>query len=455
MSFILSTRPTSTPQSGKIDAAKLSVAFREPSLCARSGTCVGVCPEGALSIGEDYYPTLNEEACTECGLCQKVCPGQDVSFEKLNALSFGDSHIDESFDGRTEEVHVGYATDDKLRYGGAGGGVVTALLHDLLKHGDVDGCIVTRMREDKPWLGESFIARTSEELAVSQGSRYTVIPFNAILQEVLQSDKKYAIAALPCHLHGLRFALHEIPQLREKLPWIVGLFCGGALETYVVPELLETKKILPHEIKDFQFRGGEWPGKMRAIMKNNDVRDLHYSNYKDGAYNYFIGLYMPDRCQTCLDGSGLFSDISISDAWTRDKQGNYKFAYHSRILVRNKHGKKLLDKAISRGTVNATNLGNDKAYQTHKQQTRRKGLNAPLRVERRKQKGIPVPFYGLPTPLATNREKLTERTVSSLLWFGKFRFIRYNLIRFLTSSAAIPLIKLRLWLKKRKYTKAR
>ena len=441
--------------SGKIDASQLSVAFREPSLCARSGTCVGVCPEGALSIGPDYYPQLNEDACTECGLCRKVCPGQDVSFESLNELSFNDIDVSDNFDGRIEEVHVGYATNETFRYGGAGGGVVTALLHDLLKSGDVDGCIVTRMREDKPWLGESFIARTEEDLAASQGSRYTVIPFNAILKDVLASDGKYAIAALPCHLHGLRFALREIPELREKLPWIVGLFCGGALETYVVPELLETKKIKPDEIQDFQFRGGDWPGKMRAIMKDGEIRDLHYSNYKDGAYNYFIGLYMPDRCQTCLDGSNLFSDISISDAWTRDKQGNYKFAYHSRILVRNDHGKALLEKAIERGSLHAQNLGNDKAYQTHKQQTRRKGLNAPLRVERRRKSGIAVPFYGLPTPEATVQEKLTERGVSSLLWFGRFRIVRFNLIRFLTSSAAIPLINIRLWLKKRKYTKAR
>jgi coenzyme F420 hydrogenase subunit beta len=439
----------------RVDPEKLSVAFRELSLCTRSGTCVGVCPENALSLDEDYYPVMDESACTECGLCRKVCPGQDVSFARLSQLSFGDSQVPEDFDGRVQEVHVGHAASEEMRQGGAGGGVVTALLFDLLRHGDVDGCIVTRMRADKPWLGESFIARNEQELLASQGSRYTIIPFNAILRDVLRSDgKKYAVAALPCHLHGLRFALEEIPELREKLPYIVGLFCGGALETFVVPELLETKGIDRTAIGDFQFRGGDWPGKMRAIMKDGSIRNLHYSNYKDGAYNYFIGLYMPGRCQTCIDGSGLFSDISISDAWTRDRDGKYKFAYHSRILVRNERGQGLLDQAVRRGTLICQNLGFDKAYQTHRQQTRRKGLNAPLRVARQRRAGRPVPEYGVPVPGTRWRERMMERVVSSLLWMGRYRIIRYPLIRFLTSRAAIPLIRIRLWLKNRKYRKA-
>lgn len=439
----------------RVDPEKLSVAFREPELCARSGTCIGICPHDALSIGPDHYPRIDEDKCTECGLCRKVCPGEDVSFTRLNELSFGDSQVDEGFDGRVRETHVGYASSEAMRSGGAGGGVVTALLFDLLKHGDVDGCIVTRMRPDKPWLGESFIARTEEDLLASQGSRYSIIPFNAILREVRNSRERFAAAVLPCHLHGLRFAFAEVPELRERLPYIVGLFCGGALETYVVPELLQTKGIAPEEISDFQFRGGDWPGKMRAIMADDTVRDLHYSNYKDGAYNYFVGLYMPGRCQTCIDGSGLFSDISVSDAWTRDAEGKYKFPRQSRILVRNESGKTLVERAVERGTLVATNLGADKSYQTHRHQTRRKGINAPLRLARQARSGKPVPHYNVATPATTWYERMTERGVSALLWLGQYRWIRYPLVRFLTSRGALPLIWIRVWLKKHKYRRSR
>ena len=36
------------------------------------------------------------------------------------------------------------------------------------------------MREDEPWTAEPFIARTYDDLRLSQGSRYMIIPLNAI-----------------------------------------------------------------------------------------------------------------------------------------------------------------------------------------------------------------------------------------------------------------------------------
>ncbi len=42
--------------------------------CLGLGTCVAACPFGALSMGEDGLPVVDEEKCTACGTCEKVCP---------------------------------------------------------------------------------------------------------------------------------------------------------------------------------------------------------------------------------------------------------------------------------------------------------------------------------------------------------------------------------------------
>ena len=439
----------------EIDPTILAVAFREKSLCCRSSTCVGICPEGAISLNQDdYYPVLDESKCSSCGLCGDVCPGGTVDYKKLNQITFGDDRDPRTFDGRIAQAVVSYAADVPTRSGGAGGGVVTALLSDMLEHGDVDGCVVTRMRKDKPWLGEPFIAHSYDELCSSQGSRYTVIPLNAIFNEIRETPGRYAIAALPCQVQGLRQALEKDEVLKQRITSLIGLFCGGALEPYVVPELLQTKGITPDQISDFEFRGGEWPGKMRAVMADGEIRDLHYSNYKDGAYNYFTGLYMPSRCQVCMDGSCEFSDLSVSDTWTRDEQGNYKFAGHSRILARTERGVEVVQTAIQRESLVAKDVSEDTSYRTHQLQTKRKRLNAPLRAARWQRKGIPVPKCDRPVPPATVNEQVTERAVSGLLWLGKYKAFRYPLIKFLTSGSARPLIDLRMWLKKRKYQKS-
>jgi len=403
----------------KLDPAKLSIAFTDRSLCTRSATCVGVCPEQAISLDDDLYPViLDPDKCTECGLCAEICPGGKVDYGELTRITFGPEVKDpETFDGVVRETWITHAADEPMRDGGAGGGVITALLWDLLKHGEVDGCIVTRMNPERPWLGEPFIARTYEDLLASQGSKYSIV--------------------------------------QERIACVVGLFCGGGLEPYLVPELLRTKGVRVADIRDFQFRGGDWPGKMRAIMKDGEVRDMHYSNYKDGAYNYIVGMYMPRRCATCLDGSCEFGDVSVSDAWTRDADGNYKFPRHSRVLARTARGVELLKRAIERGTLVGHDLADDPnfAAQTHHLQTKRKGLNAPLRIERQARKGLRVPQVDRVCPEASFKERSTERVVSFFLWLGTISWVRYPLIKILTSKAAIPLIHLRQFMKRRKYKK--
>ena len=427
-----------------------AAGIRDRALCARSGTCVGICPENAITLNNDYYPVLDTGACTQCGKCGQVCPGGRVRFNHLSQEIFGVSD-DGSFDGHTIKTYVGYAADPNVRDKGAGGGLVTALVASLLAHGYIYGCVVTRMRCDKPWKGEAFMARSFDQLTSSQGSRYTMIPLNCALAEIRETPGHYAIIGLPCHIHGVREAVCVDPLLAERIVAIFGTFCGGALELSLIPELLRTKGIALGDISDFQFRGGAWPGQMRAVFKDRPPQAVHYSNYKDGAYNYLISLYMPLRCQVCLDGSNLFADISVGDAWTRDRDGRYKFRNQSQVFVRSQRGRDLLARAVTAGDLVLNDVSSDANYHTHKIHTHRKGLNAPLRHARWMEKGRAVPQYDRAPPSATAKERLTEQLVSVFLWIGNYRQLRYPLLKMFTSKSAVPLIHLRLWLKKRKY----
>lgn len=42
--------------------------------CLGLGTCVKSCPFGALSMGEDGLPVVDDKLCTACGTCVRVCP---------------------------------------------------------------------------------------------------------------------------------------------------------------------------------------------------------------------------------------------------------------------------------------------------------------------------------------------------------------------------------------------
>ena len=240
-----------------IDSKILSILFTNKDLCTRCGTCIGVCPTLAFSFDRDLFPKLDNNKCVECRLCAQTCPGGRINFKELTEITFEHRENSNSFDGHFRKTYVGYARDNHLRKGGAGGGIITAILWDLLKHGDADGCIVTRMNPQIPWIGEPFIARTYEDLLASQGSKYMVIPTNSVFSTIRKLPGKFAYAALPCQVHGFRIAAEKDIKLKEKIHTVIGLFCGGSLEPFIVKELLEMKGLATKDIKEFQFRGGE------------------------------------------------------------------------------------------------------------------------------------------------------------------------------------------------------
>lgn len=41
--------------------------------CTGYGTCVGICPEGVLEIGEDEKVYVTNNECTECKACEVNC----------------------------------------------------------------------------------------------------------------------------------------------------------------------------------------------------------------------------------------------------------------------------------------------------------------------------------------------------------------------------------------------
>jgi ferredoxin len=53
-------------------------------LCPQNHSCPAVqsCPENALKQKGFNAPNVDEEKCTECGICTKVCPTGALSLKK-------------------------------------------------------------------------------------------------------------------------------------------------------------------------------------------------------------------------------------------------------------------------------------------------------------------------------------------------------------------------------------
>ena len=49
--------------------------------CICCGTCVAICPSGAISFGKDGKPEIDPEKCIHCGACEASCPVEAIKLD--------------------------------------------------------------------------------------------------------------------------------------------------------------------------------------------------------------------------------------------------------------------------------------------------------------------------------------------------------------------------------------
>lgn len=315
-------------------------------LCHGCGTCESLCPNKAIKLKLNikkgiYLPEIAKNSCNNCNICFRVCPGHEVLFQKLNIDIFG-KQPQNNLAGHFISCYSGFASDSKIRFASSSGGLVTTLLVYALEKNIIDGVLVTRMNHKSPLEPEPFIARTKEEIIESAKSKYCPVPANIALKYILQTDGKFAVVGLPCHLHGIRKAEQINRKLKEKIIFHLGIFCASEVSFLGTENLLKRLHVSKDSILKLDYRGDGWPGNL--IIKTTDPNKnvvMPYGKFNDNIFLSFI----PLRCKLCIDHTSELADISFGDAWlpeytTKDKIGT------SFIIARNKIGENILNEAL-------------------------------------------------------------------------------------------------------------
>lgn len=334
-------------------------------LCTGCGTCAGICPHEALTMVIDpkrgcYLPRIDKGKCTRCGLCVDVCPGHSVDFEGLSSTLMGDIP-EETALGKYLGCYVGHAIDKDMRYDGASGGLVTALLVFALEHGYIDGALVTRMRPGKPLEPKTFIARTKEEIISAAQSKYCPVAAGAALEKILNSEGRFAVVGLPCHIQGIRKAEQHIPKLKDRIRYHISLACSLDYSFHGTQALLRGLGIPASSVEALTYRGRGWPGSMLIRQQDGTETTVPLKEY----YKQ-LGPYSLRRCTLCSDMLGELSDVSCGDAWIpsvmdSDQNGS------SFALTRTSEGEELLEAAAAEEYIELSGLsvGDLAASQNH------------------------------------------------------------------------------------------
>jgi len=317
----------------------------DAGLCVQCGVCESACTlPGAVCMQwhshEGWLPSVDHSLCSACGFCLQICPGLAVEFEDLSR-DFLDGPHDDTLIGRYAACYAGFARQEAIRVRSTSGGAVTALLLSALATGRIDGAVVVRMDPQHALRSQVYLARTEAEIRAAAGTKYCTAPVGAMIRNLLSLDGKYAVVGLPCVIHSLRKLQKISRRYREKIPLVIGLFCGKNFLGGALMGVVKQQGIQPDEVADIQYRADGWPGFLRIRTVNGQTCRVPYGDYYDGSV--FRSWAMP-RCCLCTDGVAELADIACGDAWlprfrTGDQRGT------SVIVARTSAAARLLDDA--------------------------------------------------------------------------------------------------------------
>lgn len=406
-------------------------------LCTGCGTCVGICPSSAIKLkkqSDGYLPQIDYSKCKNeegCRICFEVCPGHSIELNQLSVKLFNDTKKDVNI-GRFIECYTGYSTDYNIRYHSASGGVVSQLLIYLLEKRLIDGALVTRMHEAEPLEPEVIIARTKDEVLEAKSSKYCPVPLGVGLREVLQSDGRFAVVGLPCHIHGFRKAETLFPRLKEKVYIYLGIYCSGGRTFGATEYLLKNRGICPGDVTKFAYRDEGWLGSMVIETKDGRTTREAYINYYHSLRSFFI----PFRCTLCRDHFAELADISLGDIYIPefwdDKIGT------TSIVVRSKRGSVLLTDAGKAAHINLKPLEKVLLIKSQRRSLPRKKRQTAVRASVLRLLGRKLPEHDCRQAKERTRNKIRYLVSTVILYsemaIGKRRWLWFT-IKYLNSLA--------------------
>ena len=343
-------------------------------LCHYCGTCEGICPKNAIKSefdGNIWTPTIDKHQCDHCGLCYTVCPGRKVSCN-FNFLL-----------GSYLRCYASSSKDKKIKNMGSSGGIVTTISLMLLKKKLVDGIVVLGMSLEKPWLPKVKIAYTPDEVMKAAQSKYVLYPVNKILREISKSDKTFAFVGIPCQIHGIKNVMKENEEIRRKIKYTIGLFCGSnppfAATRYLIDKFAN-KDV--EGVKSLEYRAGAFPGHFKAVFKDGDIIDIPKNKY--GFVNRLFPIH---RCNLCLDHTNELADISVGDAWGYGKRNT---AY---VILRTEKGSDIFSKILP--FIEAKRIDEKTVIHGQYSMLYNKKVRAVARYNILNKKRHPVPEYNI------------------------------------------------------------
>ena len=269
--------------------------------CSGCAACYKVCPKSAIKMVENnegfYYPEMDEKKCIECGLCKKKCPAKKNAQSENCQLCF-----------------AAYAQDKNILNSSSSGGVASVLAKIILEK---NGIVIGAYMDENNHVNHISISK-KEDISKIQGTKYmqsNIKNAYSIIKENI-ADKIVLFIGTPCQVAGIK------TMFKSKNLICVDLICHGVISRKVFKKYIEEIEDNSGEnVTKFNFREKKVGWKQGSISFNLGKTKV----IEQASDNYYMKTFLEDIAlrESCYECSykhkNSFADITIGDFWGIEK----------------------------------------------------------------------------------------------------------------------------------------
>lgn len=282
------------------------INITDKTKCCGCNACGDACAHGAITFETDiegfWYPKVDEAKCTNCGLCEKVCPIIHIDELKKN-----------DFDKPAKTI-AAINRNMRIRWNSTSGGAFSALADVMYEQGGyVSGALY-----NEDFSVRNYVSNNPSDLERLRSSKYLQSRAEGVYKEIrdlLRHGEKVLACGTPCQMVALRSFLRKD---YENLI-IVDFICRGVNSPKVYRKYLDALerqhggKVVYVKAKNKELG---WRNLTRKVVFDNGKVYYGVHMQDDFRRGYHTNVFCRPSCYHCqFKGFPRIADITIADYW--------------------------------------------------------------------------------------------------------------------------------------------
>lgn len=269
--------------------------------CCGCHACYNICPQSCIDMKSDsegfWYPNIDKVICTDCGLCEKVCP-------VINKTTINNNP-------------VAYACINKdiiIREQSSSGGIFSLLAENVINNNGV----VFGARFDDSFNVVHSWTDTFEGLNSYRGSKYLQSSIGDTYKEVrnfLKDGRQVLFSGTPCQIYGLKSFLGK--SYANLL--CIDIICHGVPSPLVWQKYVENhEKKSGSRAERIAFRRKNCGWKLYSVSFSFENNTEYSKTLKEDLFmqGFLKDIYLRPSCYHCnFKTLNRVSDITLADFW--------------------------------------------------------------------------------------------------------------------------------------------